>query len=258
MKNKENNHSIVFENVAARYGRGPEILKGISFDFEPGSFHFLTGQSGAGKTTLLKLIYLSLKPTRGRVKVFGVDTTQTDRKDLPLLRRKIGVIFQDFNLLNHLTSYENVAMPLRIAGFKETEIKKRVEQMLSWVGLEDKINSTPPTLSGGQQQRVALARAVINRPKIIFADEPTGSVDKKIAEKIINLFVELNKLGTTVVIATHSEALIREYPYPRIHLNEGKAKILPAFINAKNYDDSFYSISQAIDKLKEERKYNAS
>ncbi|MBR7158715.1 MAG: cell division ATP-binding protein FtsE [Alphaproteobacteria bacterium] len=219
---------VEFEDVGLRYGQGPEVLKDIRFSLAPGSFHFLTGESGAGKTSLLSLMYLANSPTRGRLSLFDTDVNEENRKKFPEIRRNIGVVFQDFRLLDHLTAQENVALPLRVMGIKELEIKRHVNELLSWVGLEDHINAKPPTLAGGQKQRVAIARALINRPKLLLADEPTGNVDDRIATRLLRLFIELNKIGTTVVIATHNEGLIERFPFPRIHLSSGRLKILPS------------------------------
>lgn len=222
--NKSN--SVIFmQNVGLRYGHGPEIISDIKMSLKKGSFHFLTGKSGAGKTSLLSMMYLSQKPTRGSVSVFGQNVNFANRDSLAILRRKIGVVFQDFRLIEHLTAFDNVALPLRISGMSERQIKQRVSEMLDWVGLSKNIYSITSTLSGGEQQRVAIARAVINQPELLLADEPTGNVDNDIATKLISLFVELNKLGTTVVIATHSEKLISEFNYPRLHLQDKSLKI---------------------------------
>ena len=218
---------IEFDNVGLRYGQGAEVLKGISFALPPGSFYFLTGESGAGKTSLLRLLYLAQSPTRGMIKLFGKMIQNIPRDDLPEIRRKIGVVFQDFRLLDHLSSVDNAALPLRVAGYPEDEIQKRVAELLTWVGLGAHLNAKPPTLSGGQKQSVAIARAVINRPSLLLADEPTGNMDDKSAARLMRLFVELNKRGTTVVIATHNEGLIRTFPYPRMHLAGGKITIYP-------------------------------
>jgi len=211
-----------FENVGMRYGIGPEILRDISFSLAPGSFHFLTGSSGAGKTTLLKLMYLALRPTRGLVHLFDKDISVTPRGDLPALRRRVGVVFQDFRLIDHLTAVENVALPLRVNGGRHTEIDNHVRELLSWVGLGDRLDARPSTLSGGQQQRVAIARAVINRPRLLLADEPTGNVDDHIAVRLMHLFEELNKAGTTIVIATHNQALLEEFAHPVLQLEDGE------------------------------------
>ena len=213
---------IRFENVGVRYGMGPEILRDVSFDLKQGSFQFLIGPSGAGKSSLLRLMYLAIRPSRGLISMFGQDVTKAERKDLPPLRRRIGVVFQDFRLLPHLTALENVALPLRIAGAKEEQIRDHVAELLAWVGLADRINARPPTLSGGEQQRVAIARAVIARPSILLADEPTGNVDPKMGERLLHLFVELNKIGTTIVIATHDSALAERVNAPLLQIEDGK------------------------------------
>lgn len=218
---------IKFENVGLRYGTGPEILRDIHFELKRGSFHFLTGPSGAGKTSLLKLIYLGLKPTRGLIHMFDHDIGKTDRDDLAVLRRKIGIVFQDFRLMPHLSAFDNVALPLRVAGKSEREIKNNVQELLHWVGLGDYVNAKPPTLSGGQQQRIAIARAVINRPDLLLADEPTGNLDDSIGYKLLHLFEELNKLGTTIVIASHNEMLMQRFKHNHIYLQNGTASILP-------------------------------
>ena len=213
---------VEFKNVSMSYEKGHEVLKNISFKLEPGSMHFLTGPSGSGKTSLLKLIYLAQKPSYGEILMFNRDVAKVKREDLPALRRRIGVVFQDFRLLDHMSAVHNVALPLRIAGASFSEVSEHVEELLSWVGLGDKMNSNPTALSGGAKQRVAIARAVIRRPDIIVADEPTGNVDPKMAERLMYLFVELNKLGTTIVIATHDDALVAKVGAPRLHLIDGK------------------------------------
>ena len=212
---------IKFQNVGVRYGLGPEILHDISLRLEEGSFHFLTGASGAGKSTLLRLMYLANQPSRGLISLFGHDISTTPRHELPVLRRRIGVVFQNFRLIDHLTTMENVALPLRVSGASEMQIKSNVLELLSWVGLSDQIDARPPTLSGGQKQRVAIARAVITRPKLLLADEPTGNVDDQIAMRLMHLFEELNKLGTTIVLATHNKLLINDFTYRRLHLSNG-------------------------------------
>lgn len=215
-------HIIRFDSVGLRYGLGREILQDVSFALPAGSFHFLTGSSGAGKSTLLKLMFLGLKPTRGRVMLFDKDIALTRRHEFPALRRRIGVVFQEFRLMDHLSALDNVALPLRVRGIKESEIQKHVPELLGWVGLSDMLNSKPPTLSGGQKQRVAIARAVIGRPDLLLADEPTGNVDDHIAMRLLYLFEELNKLGTTIVIATHNEQLVERFSHhPRLHIENG-------------------------------------
>ncbi|MBO7257847.1 MAG: cell division ATP-binding protein FtsE [Alphaproteobacteria bacterium] len=217
-----------FNGVSFRYDNGPEILKDVQFTLEPGSFHFMTGESGAGKTSLLSLLYLYNLPSKGRVRLFGYAVDELTRKAKSRIRRQIGVVFQDFRLLNHLTAFDNVALPLRIAGVKENEIRRHVSELLSWVGLEKQMKSYPAELSGGEQQRVAIARAVINRPSLLLADEPTGNVDDAMAKRLLHLFLELNKLGTTVVIATHNEGLIKHFGFPKLHLEKGHLTIVHA------------------------------
>ncbi|HWA42849.1 MAG TPA: cell division ATP-binding protein FtsE [Hypericibacter adhaerens] len=223
---------VLLEQVAVRYGDGPEILRDISFALAPGTLHFLVGPSGAGKSTLLRLLYLALKPSEGRFSLFGRDVAGLARRDLPPLRRRIGVVFQEFRLLDHLTAFDNVALPLRLAGVREAEIKKHVSELLDWVGLGDRLSSLPATLSGGQQQRVAIARAVIARPSLLLADEPTGNVDDRIALRLMYLFEELYKLGTTVLIATHNESLVARFPHHQLHLEGGRLALQPRLSTA--------------------------
>lgn len=210
-----------FEGVSMRYRLGPEVLHDISFALPAGSFHFLTGPSGAGKSSLMRLMYLAHRPYRGSIAMFGRDVSSLPRQELATFRRRIGVVFQDFRLLEHLTALENVALPLRISGAKEVQIRDQVAELLSWVGLGEQINAKPSTLSGGEQQRVAIARAVIARPQVLLADEPTGNVDGKIATRLMHLFEELNKIGTTIVVATHNEALLERFPHSRIRIENG-------------------------------------
>lgn len=212
---------IKFENVGLRYGIGPEVLSDISFTLEPGSFHFLTGKSGAGKTSLMKLMYLGQRPTRGLITMFGQNTNELDRKKLTPLRQRIGVIFQDFRLLPHLSAFDNVALPLRILGQPEKEIKNNVDELLDWVGLGDHKNVLPNTMSGGEQQRIATARAVIARPRLLLADEPTGNLDDEIGFRLMSLFDQLNRMGTTIVIATHNQVIMDKFAHPRFVLDEG-------------------------------------
>lgn len=218
---------IKFSNVGLRYSTGPEVLHDLHFELQPGSFHFLTGPSGAGKTSLLKLLYLGQKPTRGIITMFGQDMSTISRKAMPVVRRQIGMVFQDFRLLPHPSAFDNVALPLRIAGFDEASIKTNVTELLEWVALGDKMHVRPPTLSGGEQQRIAIARAIINRPKLLVADEPTGSIDHEIGTKILNLFEELNRHGTTVLIATHDEEIVRRLSHPQLRLENGTLTPVP-------------------------------
>jgi cell division transport system ATP-binding protein len=213
---------VRFENVGMRYALGPEVLRDVTFVLEGGSFTFLTGLSGAGKSTLLKLIYLAEPPSRGLITLFGQDLATARRRDLPPLRRRIGVVFQDFRLLNHLSAYDNVALPLRLAGRQSEDYAHDVKELLSWVGLGDRMQARPPTLSGGEQQRVAIARAVVARPDLLIADEPTGNVDPEMGARLIRLFGELNRLGTTVLIATHDRALIEATRAREMRLVDGR------------------------------------
>lgn len=201
---------VQFDNVGLRYGTDREVLTDISFTLFPGTFYFLTGASGAGKTSLLKLLYLAQRPSRGMIRMFGTDAITLPRERLPAFRRRLGVVFQDFRLVPHLSAFDNVALPLRIAGVGEDELAKPVGDMLEWVGLGDRSHARPAQLSGGEQQRVAIARAVIGRPDMLVADEPTGNVDPDMAVKLLRLFEALNRLGTTVVVATHDVHLLRK------------------------------------------------
>jgi cell division transport system ATP-binding protein len=219
---------VRFENVGMRYGTGAEVLRDVSFTLEGGSFTFLTGLSGAGKTTLLKLIYLAEPPSRGLVTLFGRDLATAKRSDLLPLRRRIGVVFQDFRLLAHLSVFDNVALPLRLAGKRGQDYSRDVEELLSWVGLGDRMEAKPATLSGGEQQRVAIARAVVARPDLLIADEPTGNVDPEMGARLIRLIAELNRLGTTVLIATHDRALIEATRAREMRLIEGRLVEFPA------------------------------
>ncbi|HEX9955393.1 MAG TPA: cell division ATP-binding protein FtsE [Allosphingosinicella sp.] len=199
---------VQFDNVGLRYGTGAETLSDLSFSLREGGFYFLTGPSGAGKTSLLKLLYLAQRPSRGLIKLFGEDIVTMPRKRLPGFRRRIGVVFQDFRLVPHLSAFDNVALPLRVAGVEESDLQTPVSEMLAWVGLGHRATARPATLSGGEQQRVAIARAVIARPELLVADEPTGNVDPEMAKRLLHLFDGLNKLGTTIVVATHDLHLI--------------------------------------------------
>jgi cell division transport system ATP-binding protein len=207
---------VQFENVGLRYGTGAETLSDISFALGSGAFYFLTGPSGAGKTSLLKLLYLAQRPSRGLIRLFGEDAVTMPRDRLPAFRRRIGVVFQDFRLVPHLSAFDNIALPLRVAGVDEREVQTPVAEMLDWVGLSDRSNARPATLSGGEQQRVAIARAVVGRPDILVADEPTGNVDADMASRLLHLFDALNKLGTTVVVATHDMHLVSRVPTSQI------------------------------------------
>ncbi len=202
---------VRFENVGLRYGMGPEVLQDLNFSIEPGSFQFLTGPSGAGKTTLMRLLLLSLRPTRGLISIFGQDSSTLDKDAITSIRRRIGVVFQDFRLLDHLTTYENVALPLRVQNRAEKDYRDEVVELLRWVGLGDRMHVFPEVLSGGEKQRAAIARALIVRPEMLLADEPTGNVDPTMARRIIRLFVELQRSGTSVVVATHDLGLMDQF-----------------------------------------------
>ena len=203
---------VQFDNVGLRYGTDREVLSDVSFTLYPGSFYFLTGASGAGKTSLLRLLYLAQRPSRGMIRMFGSDVITLPRKALPSFRRRVGTVFQDFRLVSHLSAFDNVALPLRVSRVPESDIRKPVSDMLEWVGLGNRADARPATLSGGEQQRVAIARAVIARPEILVADEPTGNVDADMALKLLRLFEALNRLGTTVVVATHDVHLLKKVP----------------------------------------------
>lgn len=213
---------VQLENVGLRYGSGPEILRDVSLSLETGSFHFLTGPSGAGKTSLLRLLYVALRPTRGAVRLFDQDVSRLVRKRRPPFRRRIGVVSQEFGLISHLTAAENVALPLRIARASAGEIRDHVTELLRWVGLGRELDELPAALSDGQKQRVAVARAVIARPDLLLADEPTGNVDETVAMRLIHLMEELNKVGTTVVVATHDESLASRFGHPAFALDGGE------------------------------------
>ena len=203
---------VRFDNVGLRYGTEREILSDITFNLFPGHFYFLTGASGAGKTSLLRLLYLAQRPSRGAIRMFDTDVVTIPREDLPAVRRRIGVVFQDFRLVEHLSAFDNIALPLRVAGVREEDLAESVGDMLDWVGLAERADARPATLSGGEQQRVAIARAVITRPDVLVADEPTGNVDPEMALKLLRLFEALNRLGTTVLVATHDMQLLRKVP----------------------------------------------
>ncbi len=216
---------IKFENVGLRYGLGPEVLSDLTFQIAPNSFQFLTGPSGAGKTSLLRLMLLSLRPTRGVVRVFGKEASTILPRQMPIIRRKIGVVFQDFRLLDHLTTYENVALPLLVRGQTESKYRRDVIELLKWVGLGERMHVLPPVLSGGEKQRAAIARALIDQPDVLLADEPTGNVDPPLARRLLRLFIELHRSGTSVVIATHDLSLMDQFDARRLVLNQGRLQI---------------------------------
>ena len=214
------------KNAGLQYGTGPEILRDVDFHLRPGSFHFLTGPSGAGKTTLLRMLFMSLHPSEGRVDLFGQDVTRVDPARRAQIRRRIGIVFQDFRLLDHLTTWENVALPLRVVGKKVSEYQEDVTDLLQWVGLGERMHAFPPVLSGGEKQRAAIARAVIGKPELLLADEPTGNVDPQMARRLLRLFIELNRLGTSVIIATHDHQLMQQFKAPRLELQGGHVQIV--------------------------------
>ncbi len=214
--------AVRLDSVSLTYDRTGEVLSEIDLVLRQGSFTFLTGPSGAGKSSLLKLLYLAHAPTRGNIRLFGRQTYELKRKQLAAIRRRIGVVFQEFRLLDHLTAFENVALPLRVAGQKTDTYSNEVIDLLRWVGLGERVDAPIPSLSGGEQQRVAIARALINKPDLLIADEPTGNVDPDMARKILRLFAELNKrVGTTILIATHDLELLREFDAPVLRLSNG-------------------------------------
>jgi cell division transport system ATP-binding protein len=216
---------VLFDQVSVQYGAGPQILRDITFTLAPGSFHFLVGRSGAGKSSLLKLMYLGLRPSSGTVSLFGRDVGSLSRADFPGIRRRVGVVFQDFRLIPQLSTLDNVALPLRVAGVREADVRRHCSELLGWVGLADHLDALPATLSGGQQQRVAIARAVIARPSLLLADEPTGNVDDVIGLRLMYLFEELNKLGTTVVVATHNDALVSRFTHRQLRLEQSSVRL---------------------------------
>ncbi len=221
--NPDPNILVNLRNVGLRYGAGKEVLSDLDLTLPTGSFHFLTGRSGAGKSSLLSLLQLSRRPSRGLMTMFGADINEAPARMLPGLRRKVGSVFQDFRLLDHLTAAENVALPLRLTGgLPDGEIEAYVNEMLTWVGLSKQAPARPPTLSGGEKQRVAIARAVIGGPKLLLADEPTGNVDREMGERLMGLFVKLNQQGTTVLIATHDPSLTERFRFPVLHLDQGR------------------------------------
>lgn len=217
---------IRLENTGLSYGRGPEILHGVNLHISPGSFHFLTGPSGSGKTTLLRLLFMSRHPSEGQIHLFGQNVTHIAPSKRAQLRRRIGIVWQDFRLLDHLTTWENVALPLRVVGKKISDYKEDVTDLLQWVGLGDRMYAYPNVLSGGEKQRAAIARAVIGKPELLLADEPTGNVDPQMAQRLLRLFIELNRLGTSVIIATHDHQLIKQYKAPRLELQKGTVHVI--------------------------------
>ncbi len=227
MRMKPSGTVVRFDDVGFAYpapggGKGPEVLRGMSLALDDGSFTWLLGPSGAGKTSALRLMHAALRPSRGGVEILGVDTGQASRGALPVLRRKIGVVHQDLRLLPHLSTFDNVALPLRLARRPEARVAQEVIEMLTWIGLEHRAGARPEELSGGEQQRAAIARAVVCRPALLLADEPTGNVDAAQARRLLALFAEMNRVGTTIVIATHSEDLVGRFPAPMMRLERGR------------------------------------
>lgn len=217
---------IRLSHLALQYNTGPDVLNNVDFELRPGSFHFLTGPSGAGKTSLLRLLFMSIHPTRGQVHLFNQDVSRVKPAKRAQLRRRIGIVFQDFRLLDHLTTWENVALPLRVLGRRVDDYREDVTDLLQWVGLGDRMHAYPSVLSGGEKQRAAIARAVIGKPELLLADEPTGNVDPQMARRLLRLFIELNRLGTSVIIATHDHQLMRQFKAPRLELHEGHVRIV--------------------------------
>jgi cell division transport system ATP-binding protein len=215
---------VRLDSIGLRYGDGPEILRDVSFRLQPGAFCFLTGPSGAGKTSLLRMMFLALKPTRGLINLFDRDVSRLEKRELPLMRRRIGVVFQEFRLLDHLTTFDNVALPLRVSGQKIDDYRKDVMDLLDWVGLSEQAHAYPPVLSGGEKQRAAIARAVISKPELLLADEPTGNVDPVLGNRLMHLFKELNRLGTTIFMATHDLKLVQNTRAHVLHLERGRLK----------------------------------
>lgn len=212
---------ILLENVAMEYERGKEILRDVSLELRPGSFHFLAGPSGVGKSSLLSLLWLQHRASRGHIHMFGEDITRMPREELPRLRRRVGIVLQDYRMLDHMTIAENVGLPLKVAGEAPKDIKVKVTEMLDWIGLADYANARPFMLSGGQKQRAAIARAVITKPELLLADEPTGNLDAELSVRLMYLFEALNKMGTTVIVATHNDQLISGFKYPILRLKDG-------------------------------------
>jgi cell division transport system ATP-binding protein len=236
---------VRLDQVGLRYGNGPQVLQGLSFALPPGAFRWLLGPSGAGKTSLLRLLTLAVRPTAGQLTLLGVEVERARRRDLPRLRRQIGMVFQDFRLLPHLSAFDNVALPLRLAGRPEGQVRADVGEMLRWVGLAGQLEARPAELSGGEQQRVAIARAVIGRPALLLADEPTGNLDDAQAERLMQLLGELNRLGTTVVVATHNDGLVARHPGRALRLREGVLSEEPAYGAAAGRPDTLMPAAQS-------------
>lgn len=213
---------LSFENVSLTYAPKRKILDNISFDLADSGFCFLTGTSGAGKSSLLRMIYQAERPTAGQIYLFGEKLTNGGHTKQAELRRKLGIVFQDFRLIPHLTAWENAALPLRLTDSSDAYIMRHTKELLDWVGVGHRLDAYPAELSGGEQQRVAIARAVVTRPRLLLADEPTGNVDDETALKLFHLFDELNKIGTAVILATHQGHLVDKFHKPALHLQGGK------------------------------------
>lgn len=216
---------ITFEHVAMEYMPGQPILRDVSLELEPGSFHFLTGPSGAGKSSLLSLLWLQHRASHGNIHMFGQNITHLPREEFPKFRRRVGIVLQDYRLLEHLTIAQNVGLPLKVAGESQKDIDAKVSELLEWIGLSEYEHAKPAVLSGGQKQRAAIARAVITKPELLLADEPTGNLDAELALRFMYLFEALNQTGTTVVIATHDQHLISLFNYSVLRLKDGKITI---------------------------------
>jgi cell division transport system ATP-binding protein len=215
---------LAVENVGLNYGKGPDVLRDVSLSLEAGEMCFLAGPSGSGKTSLLRILLMAQAPTRGTVQLFGQDVTSIEHREKPILRRRLGVVFQDFRLIDHLSVFDNVAMPLRVKGERRKDYEADVKDLLDWVGLSQRLDALPETLSGGEKQRAAIARAVISKPDLLLADEPTGNVDAAMAKRLLHLFLELNRQGTTMLIASHDEELMKQSKIPVFTLKDGRLK----------------------------------
>ena len=213
---------VTFEQVSLSYNGDHTVLSELDFALPEGGFYFLTGPSGAGKSSLLRLLTRTERPTSGRIFLFGTDVTFAQRHELTEIRRQQGVVFQDFRLIPYLSALENVALPMRLAGRDEDYIRQHARELLAWVGLGSRADARPAELSGGEQQRVAIARAVVNKPRMLIADEPTGNVDDETALKLFHLFDEMNKMGTAVILATHQQHLVDRFKKPALHLKAGR------------------------------------
>ena len=211
---------VEFSQVQFTYPKAlSPTLQGLTLHLQPGSFHFICGPSGVGKTTLFKMLYMDLLPSKGTLRLFGHDVATLSRDQVAQIRRRMGIVFQDFRLLPELSVWENVCLPLALQGAVTAAQEKSVREILDWVGLSHRLEAVPEQLSGGEKQRVAIARAVVNRPKLLIADEPTGNVDDGMGKRIMHLLTELHKHGTTVVVATHSQDLVRAFNFPCVLLN---------------------------------------